>query len=262
MRANPAVRAFVAQLVAGWRTSESAGQTYAATCAHEGVRGLALCFPRGSLVLGNSAPRAAAAFAIDLPDTLRALPAVNGEHAACSAFAARWSERTGCRWSEGAHLRHHRLTRVEPLAASPGRMRPATVDDTGWLTRMSLEFAKEVGIPDPPEAIVEGVHRRVPKDRFRIWDDGEAVAFAGWAPAEAESARIAPVYTLPGHRGRGYATALTAALSRELLASGRRELFLMTDVMNPTSNAIYARIGYRPVSDAFRFDFEPGAPVR
>jgi predicted GNAT family acetyltransferase len=226
------------------------------------LHGLALCFPRRSLVLENSAPQAAAAFADDLPDTLRALHAVNGEHAACAAFAARWSGRMGCRWREGAHLRHHRLTRVERVPAAPGRMRPATAADTGWLTRMSLEFAVEVGIPDPTETIVDGVQRRVPKDRYRIWDDGEPVAFAGWAPAEAASARIAPVYTLPGHRDRGYGTALTAALSRELVAAGRRELFLMTDVANPTSNAIYARIGYRPVSDTFRFDFEPAAPAR
>jgi predicted GNAT family acetyltransferase len=138
-------------------------------------------------------------------------------------------------------------------------MRRATPDDLEWLTRMSLDFAVEAGVPDAPDTIVESVQRRLANDRYRIWDDGVALAFAGWAPAEEVSARIAPVYTVPGSRGRGYGSALTAALSRELLDGGRRELFLMTDVANPTSNAIYARIGYRPVSDTFRFDFEPVA---
>ena len=41
-----------------------------------------------------------------------------------------------------------------------------------------------------------------------------------------------------------YATALVAHVSRELLSRGKRKLFLTTDVANPTSNAIYARIGF------------------
>ena len=68
-------------------------------------------------------------------------------------------------------------------------------------------------------------------------------------------ARVAPVYTVPDRRGRGYATALVAALSRELLARGKRRLFLTTDAANPTSNAIYARIGYRPQNEDCHFDF-------
>ena len=60
--------------------------------------------------------------------------------------------------------------------------------------------------------------------------------------------------------GTGYATSLVAALSRELMESGKRKLFLTTDVANPTSNAIYARIGFRPENDDCGFDFiAPGA---
>jgi predicted GNAT family acetyltransferase len=85
-------------------------------------------------------------------------------------------------------------------------------------------------------------------------DDGP-VAFAGYNDAAPEFARIAPVYTFPDHRGRGYATALVAALARELLAAGKRRLFLTTDIANPTSNAIYARIGFVPESDEVHLDF-------
>ena len=65
---------------------------------------------------------------------------------------------------------------------------------------------------------------------------------------------------MPAARGRGYATALVAALARALLAAGRRRLFLVTDVANPTSNAIYARIGFRPENDIYHFDLVD--PVR
>ena len=51
------------------------------------------------------------------------------------------------------------------------------------------------------------------------------------------------------------ATALVAALSQALLDEGRQRLFLITDLANPVSNSIYAKIGYRPQSDLFHFDF-------
>ena len=49
------------------------------------------------------------------------------------------------------------------------------------------------------------------------------VAFAGFNDAAPDFARIAPVYTLPECRGRGYATSLVARMSRELLARGKRQ---------------------------------------
>jgi uncharacterized protein len=63
------------------------------------------------------------------------------------------------------------------------------------------------------------------------------------------------VYTPLSERGHGYATALVADLSRSLLARGRKRCFLFTDLDNPTSNAIYQRIGYRPVMDVMEHRF-------
>ena len=57
-------------------------------------------------------------------------------------------------------------------------------------------------------------------------------------------------------RGRGYASALTAELTAQLLSGGRDFCFLYTDLANPTANSIYQRVGYRPVTDVelWRFD--------
>jgi hypothetical protein len=65
------------------------------------------------------------------------------------------------------------------------------------------------------------------------------------------------VYTPKELRGRGYATSVVAAASRAILAEGRRFCCLITDLANPTSNGIYARIGYVPVSDACVIDLSP-----
>ena len=103
---------------------------------------------------------------------------------------------------------------------------------------------------------------RVARGEFRIWDDGRPVAYAGCNDAAPDFARIAPVYTLPECRGRGYATALVAALARELLGRGKRKLFLTTDVANPTSNAIYARIGFRAENDDCALRFRRASRLR
>jgi predicted GNAT family acetyltransferase len=59
---------------------------------------------------------------------------------------------------------------------------------------------------------------------------------------------VGPVYTPPEHRGRGYASAAVAEVSRQILAAGDRAC-LFTDQANPTSNRIYESLGYRPVGD-------------
>ena len=65
------------------------------------------------------------------------------------------------------------------------------------------------------------------------------------------------MYTPPAWRGRGYGSAVTAAVTAERLASGRRFCFLYTDLANPTSNKIYVDLGYQPVCDAVDCVFEP-----
>jgi hypothetical protein len=41
------------------------------------------------------------------------------------------------------------------------------------------------------------------------------------------------------------------------LDAGVREVVLYTDLANPTSNALYQRLGYRPVEDRVVLSFEP-----
>jgi len=88
-----------------------------------------------------------------------------------------------------------------------------------------------------------------------VWEEGEPVSLAGFGGPTPNGIRIGPVYTPPGLRRRGYASALTAALTQQLLDGGRRFCFLFTDLANETSNSIYQRIGYRPVSDVDQWSF-------
>jgi predicted GNAT family acetyltransferase len=61
--------------------------------------------------------------------------------------------------------------------------------------------------------------------------------------------RIAPVYTPPEHRRRGYAAAATAGVCQRVLAAGAVAVVLVADRANPTATGVYERIGFRPVAE-------------
>ena len=61
--------------------------------------------------------------------------------------------------------------------------------------------------------------------------------------------RVQLVFTPPELRGHGFASACVAVVTARELAAGRTPM-LYTDLANPTSNAIYQRIGYRWVTEA------------
>ena len=69
--------------------------------------------------------------------------------------------------------------------------------------------------------------------------------------------RVGPVYTPPALRGRGYGSAVTAAVSAWARDAGADHVLLFTDLANPTSNSIYQKIGYRPVHDTCELEFTP-----
>ena len=228
---------------------------YLATCTGNGAFGVAVQRDDGPVIVGASDAGAAAAFADDLAGEWPALKGVMGAHDAAHAFARRWREHTGALAVLRVHLRQHVLTEVADVPQAPGSARRAGEADLPWLVDAQAAFLAEVGMPGTPERVHTWLPRRIARGEFRVWEDGEPVAFAGFNGAAPELARIAPVYTFPGHRHRGYATTLTAALARELLGSGKRSVFLTTDVTNPTSNAIYARVGFRPENDDYHFEF-------
>src|SRR5205823_13545241 len=58
-------------------------------------------------------------------------------------------------------------------------------------------------------------------------------------------AAIGSVYTRPEARGRGYASAITAAVTAELLAGPYRDVILNVAVANEPAARIYRRLGYR-----------------
>jgi predicted GNAT family acetyltransferase len=136
----------------------------------------------------------------------------------------------------------------DPLRPAPGELRLPYHHERRLMVEWMGGFAGDVGvIPlDQVEAMVEGPLAR---DSLFVWDDDGPVSMLVISPPVSDVVRIGPVYTPPERRRRGYATSMVAAASRKAFADGAAKCMLFTDLSNPTSNKIYAEIGYRRVAD-------------
>ncbi|MEU1293305.1 GNAT family N-acetyltransferase [Streptomyces sp. NPDC005840] len=185
------------------------------------------------------------------------LTGVTAEEETAAAFAAAWRRRTGATPSVRVRIRLRRLGTLTPPRPVPaGGARSVGEDDHEHLMSWCRAFAADVG-EDVTVDAATWAGTRFAEKRYTYWQtpDGTPVSMAGANPMVAGQVRIDPVYT-PSHlRGRGYAGAVTVAAVRAALAAGADELVLFTNAANPTSNALYERIGFSPVTDFVAYDF-------
>lgn len=187
----------------------------------------------------------------ELVSVLRAvepeLTSVQGENACVEAFAAEWTGRAGG-WRVSHRVRLFRLGDLTPPDVAPaGRPRLATDTDLPLLAEWMSAFAADTGQPGGDHT--RSVSERIATGRMWLWDvAGAPASMASVSPIVAGQARVSPVYTPPRLRGRGYGGAVTAAVSRATRDAGAEQVLLFADLTNPTSTALYQRLGYRPLT--------------
>jgi predicted GNAT family acetyltransferase len=179
------------------------------------------------------------------------LPRVMAEAHTAAAFAGAWTQRhhVGAE-PEGGRL--YELGTVSSVSDAPGRLRLATRADRPTLVEWTIAFGSDTNtIAAHAEQTVD---LAVAREQLWVWDDDGPVSMSGASNAAAGVARVQRVYTPPEHRGRGYATACVEHQSRLLAANGLG-CVLYTQLSNATSNAIYQRIGYRPIAETLAYRF-------
>lgn len=175
--------------------------------------------------------------------------AVTAVASTARAIGAAWARRTG----GAAHTRMREAMHVldevrNPPRPAAGALRLAEPDERDLLVGWMEEFAREANVAGAAQAgaMVDGSLLR---QGLLVWEDGQPVSMIGANPAVAGVVRVGPVYTPPAHRRRGYAGSAVAAASRRALATVAERCMLFTDLANPTSNKIYAEVGYRRLGD-------------
>ena len=141
---------------------------------------------------------------------------------------------------------------LDSLRAPPrpaGRARRAGPADFDLVLRWMRTFYEEsLGQSCDLTAMVR---TRIDAGLLWLWEDdiGKVVCLAGSNVPVAGVARIAPFYTPPDHRGRGYGAAALAACTADAVRRGVGGVVLFSYMNYPTSNAIFKRTGYRLIGE-------------
>lgn len=164
-------------------------------------------------------------------------------------------ERYGATVKSTMAMTMYRLDAVNDLPAVPGTLRLATEADRDLVLRWGLAFnldcfGEEGG--DRPNIRAE---LAIKAGNLFFWEDDGPACMVGKTRPSEHGVTIGPVYTPPERRNRGYATATTAAVCREILGSGKEFCVLFADRANPASNAAYLKVGFRVIGDSVEYTF-------
>jgi predicted GNAT family N-acyltransferase len=219
--------------------------------------GAALQTPPYPLACNGIPDRAMSALAESLVAWRPGLTGVRAVRDSAEGFADAWRSVTGRTGEVDTEERLYRLGTLRPPNAVPGAARLATGDDRRQLVEWVGLFLHETfSQRDEAEAgqFVDNAGRVA--DRFVLWDvGGTLVSMAMLRAAAADVSRIGPVFTPLPQRGHGYGSAVTAAAAELAHRSCTPDVVLFADLANPTSNAIYQKIGFEPVADSIRIAF-------
>lgn len=187
-----------------------------------------------------------------------------GLRPATDVFAARVA--AACGAEVEVHL-HHRLFELRTLVESrpvPGRLREARAEEDelalAWIHRFFADADEQAGraaghLAEADAFGIGDVRRKRAEGTLWLWADADdrPVHLVAANPPSYGVVRIGPVYTPAAERGRGWAGAAVAEVSRRVLARGQRPV-LFTDQANPTSNRLYQALGFEPVADTVQLD--------
>ncbi|HEY6568174.1 MAG TPA: GNAT family N-acetyltransferase, partial [Actinomycetota bacterium] len=189
-------------------------------------------------------------------------PGVVGNRPFAAWFADRWTARTGRPWRISVAQGVFQLTSLRSPRPAPGSARRAGLADAGLMRTWFDAFADEALPPELAEHARQ--LRRLDmqlddsQDASGIWlweVEGRPVSMTGFTTIPV-GARIGPVFTPEVERGRGYASNLVAHASAWHLDRHADACYLYTDLGNPTSNKIYADLGYEQVCESDNIEFE------
>ncbi|MFI1422311.1 GNAT family N-acetyltransferase [Streptomyces sp. NPDC020731] len=229
------------------------------------VRAISYLTPRGRLGLTPLSVERTDTLAAHLAGFGHSPSSVIADRDTAGAFAESWQRRTGAAPEPFWRTHLYRLGTLTPPRPRPeGRGRLAGGKDRGQVVRWCREFCVDVGEQSSIDLIDAGSwgDSRFGDRHFTFWEtpDGTPLSMAAATSVVGGMVRVDPVHTPARRRGHGYAGAVTVEVSRAALAAGATDVVLFTDPDNPTSNALYQRIGYVHVADFAGYEFSHGAP--
>ena len=222
--------------------------------------GAAVMTPPRRIILSKfvaNAKEAIAHLVRHLLTTDTSIPGVVGPAAEAQAFAACWAEAVpSAAPKEPMRMRVFEARTVADVPLSAGALRLASMDDHPLMAQWIDAFSQEaLGEPADLDGAKKSTERFIADKQLYIWDRNAPVSMAKTTRPMRNGITVTAVYTPPEQRNKGYSTSCVASLTKKLLSERYSFCSLFADQSNPTSNSIYAKIGYVPLGDALEIDF-------
>jgi len=181
------------------------------------------------------------------------LSGVVGEASVTAAFAGCWAERSKAPAVPVDAQRLYVLGSLVMPERVPGRLRRAEVSEREEIIHWWAAFETETGLPSGE--VAAAVDLAISAGRLFVWDDDGVRCVARATRPLGGISRVGAVFTPPEWRRRGYAAACVGALCEWLRREEHANSVLYAQLANPTSNAIYRRLGFEAVSDMLVYRF-------
>lgn len=179
-------------------------------------------------------------------------------HASSSqVFSSLWAEAAGVRANRVMVLPCYSVSRVALVPDVAPLLRKATLQDFETIYAWARDFEREAKVvrAQDDNHHREKLKKQVEAGCFYVLQEGELLSMLRVSGNTPNGVRISFVYTPPLLRERGFATALVANVSHQMISAGKRFCFLFADSENQTSNGIYQRIGFEKVCDFHEYEF-------
>lgn len=188
------------------------------------------------------------------------IPGVMTDKNLAECFAKEYAARKGLNIKTTMNQRIYELEAVNPEIKQIGTIRLMNERDMYFFPYWAEAFnastsygSTKMSIPQNEEVYR---YRLSTKNHYVLEVDGMPVSMAGYSRKLKTAIGISFVYTPPYFRRKGYATSCVAQVSQIALDKGFTRCVLYTDLLNPTSNSIYQKIGYKAVCDSVMLTFE------
>lgn len=188
------------------------------------------------------------------------IPGVTTEKTLAEYFAKEYTAQKGLTFKTTMSQRIYELKAVNPDVKQFGVVRLLDEKDMHFFPYWAEAFnaancygKTEMSIPQDSKSYR---YRLSTKKLYVLEDNGIPVSMAGFTREMQTAIGVAFVYTPPYYRGNGYASSCVAQISQIALDNGFTKCVLYTDLLNPTSNSIYQKIGYTAVCDSLMLKFE------
>lgn len=138
-----------------------------------------------------------------------------------------------------------------------GRLEVATPQDKPLVREWVQAFVAEANFELGTRSVDEITQALIASRTLYLWKSPHPVSMAAWVAPTPNGASINFVYTPPEFRGQGYGKAVSAALGAQMLASGLKFCFILTDIHDHRSNGVYLSIGARTLCEFLRCTIRP-----